>query len=541
MTTHPPTPEQQAILDHVEFTNESLVVDAKAGTGKTDTLIRIKKKLKAGTSFLYLAFNKSIADELKSRVELTFEESLISGISTSHAHGLSAFRKAKMKTRTFGGKLSMILKEVILRNRPYDDPIVRNKRIIKQLASLAKNYGFGLKSTHEVFPTIEEDEGWLKLWDLFDFDSKLIGTGVSPGTLISLARQLLQTSNRDVSTIDFDDMIYLPLLLGLEIPSYDVVFVDEAQDLNHTRRELIFRSINPGGRIIAVGDPNQAIYGFTGAATDSLDLITARAKCKTLTLSICWRCDAAIIREAQKQVPAIQARPNADEGEVHRLEMSDDFFDLPQPGDAILCRLNRPNVFVALRLMALGKRVKIEGRDIGRRLLDICEQADSAAKHLDLPTLRGSILDWYTREEARLVAAEKASQAVLLGDEVEAVLLLVDKAIHDATELGETAYLSHLEAVVSNLFDDDVHKGVHITLSSIHKAKGREFGRVFILGIPDYMPFHLAEADWEIVQEYNLIYVAKTRAEKVLVMVAGVKKYLDENAKKFEKKESLDD
>jgi superfamily I DNA/RNA helicase len=51
--------------------------------------------------------------------------------------------------------------------------------------------------------------------------------------------------------------------------------------------------------------------------------------------------------------------------------------------------------------------------------------------------------------------------------------------------------------------------------------------RVFILGYSDYMPFHLAKALWEKEQEQNLIYVAKTRAERTLVYVNGVQSALD--------------
>jgi DNA helicase-2/ATP-dependent DNA helicase PcrA len=73
-------------------------------------------------------------------------------------------------------------------------------------------------------------------------------------------------------------MIYLPLLLNLPLSTYDNVLIDEAQDINATRRELAFRSIKAGGRIIAVGDPNQAIYGFTGADVASLAKHQRRAQ-----------------------------------------------------------------------------------------------------------------------------------------------------------------------------------------------------------------------------------------------------------------------
>jgi superfamily I DNA/RNA helicase len=58
-----------------------------------------------------------------------------------------------------------------------------------------------------------------------------------------------------------------------------------------------------------------------------------------------------------------------------------------------------------------------------------------------------------------------------------------------------------------------------IRLSTIHRAKGLENDRVFILAY-DELPFqHLEQKDWERVQETNLMYVAVTRAKKELYLV----------------------
>ena len=74
---------------------------------------------------------------------------------------------------------------------------------------------------------------------------------------------------------------------------------------------------------------------------------------------------------------------------------------------------------------------------------------------------------------------------------------------------------------------DDAHKQRCILLSSVHKAKGLEWPRVYLLGRSDYMPFFKAELDWELEQEHNLIYVAITRAKHELIEVTGVRSALD--------------
>lgn len=57
-------------------------------------------------------------------------------------------------------------------------------------------------------------------------------------------------------------------------------------------------------------------------------------------------------------------------------------------------------------------------------------------------------------------------------------------------------------------------------LSTIHKAKGLEAERVFILK-PDLMPHPKAKRGWEIDQENNLRYVAITRSKRELYLVNG--------------------
>jgi DNA helicase II / ATP-dependent DNA helicase PcrA len=69
---------------------------------------------------------------------------------------------------------------------------------------------------------------------------------------------------------------------------------------------------------------------------------------------------------------------------------------------------------------------------------------------------------------------------------------------------------------IARMFADDAPT---LTLSTVHKAKGREWGRVYILGRREHMPSPYARQDWQRVQEDNLIYVAITRAQRELVLV----------------------
>jgi len=378
------TPEQTAIINAAASSSASLLIEARAGTGKTTTLMDLLPSLSSSTAIM--AFNRSIADELKARVAaLPLQTQLGVELGTVHSFGLKAFTKGTgRRPKVSGGKVSFILKDH-LATRPkseqdYWKPVTY---LIKQIVGGAKNSGFGIMSTAESFPDINEDHAWWSLLSHFNWDLELENAGIDPEKAIALARHILNLSNRQLANIDFDDMIYLPLLLSHHIPQFHNVLIDEAQDISPTRREFAFRMMSAGGRIIAVGDEYQAIYGFTGADADSLAAIKRRADAVPLPLTICWRCDDEIISAAQEYVPDIQARPGAAPGQVSEVSLSTlaGVFDgtlpsdktpdealIPREGDAILCRLNKPNVSMALTLIKSGIRARIEGRDIGSKL-----------------------------------------------------------------------------------------------------------------------------------------------------------------------------
>lgn len=518
------TAEQSAIIEAMATTNDNLVIDAKAGSGKTTTLLEGLDTLKGDS--LFMAFNRSIADELRQKAARKFSFEVMSrvAISTVHAHGLKAFNRAGMRAKTLDGKVMFMLKDQLEVTHDRQDDIFRNLGKITRLVSAAKSAGFGLNSIHEQFPSIESMNDWRLLADHYNIEDDIVGE-TTLDEILEISQQLLKRSNQRTNSIDFDDMVYLPLLLNLPIPLYDNVLIDEAQDINATRRELAFRSMKPTGRIIAVGDPNQAIYGFTGADVLSLFNIERRSSSRVLPLTICWRCDAAVIASAQEQVPTIQPRPGAPDGQVISIDFTEDrFLDLPTAGDAILCRVNKPNVAVCLGLLRRGIRAKIEGRDLGKRLEYHVQKANPLYA---TQSLEDTLLELQTYKEAeigKLVARNKAESTIaLLEDEIDAAQLILERALEQVD--GCKSDYQYFTDLLNSLFGDDVSGCV--VLSSVHKAKGREWKRVFILGYEDWMPHPMAKMEWEQGQEQNLIYVAKTRAQQILVLVNGAKSAID--------------
>lgn len=109
---------------------------------------------------------------------------------------------------------------------------------------------------------------------------------------------------RHKGLIDFDDM---PLLAARMVRShawirdalqakFPVLFVDEYQDLGHALHELVLLlCFEAGVRLFAVGDPDQSIYGFTGANPELLQSLITRQGVRNISLRFNYRCGTSII------------------------------------------------------------------------------------------------------------------------------------------------------------------------------------------------------------------------------------------------------
>ena len=292
-------------------------------------------------------------------------------------------------------------------------------------------------------------------------------------------------------------MVWLPIVRRLKPRRYDRVFIDETQDLDPAQIELVLRSVAPKGRITAVGDPRQAIYGFRGADEHAMPKVIERLNAQTLPLSVCYRCARSIVREAQTIVPEIESAPEAVEGSVQRVN-KDEIQDAA-PGDFILSRTNAPLIGLCMGFLAEGRPANIEGRDVGESLTSFVRK--SRAK--DVEALRDYTHAWAHEEYVRLAATDRNERAIqTVGDRRDCIMAIIS----GAKSIDEV--LDRIKELFVDRDDSDM-----IMLSSTHKAKGLERDRVWLLeGTYRWAPG---------IEEDNLYYVAVTRARRTLFLVDG--------------------
>ena len=464
---HPLTPQQEAIIEAVKASNDNLLIEARAGAGKTSTLLEILPHLKGST--LFLAFNRRIADELDAKasfhsgVMVKTINGFCYGVLREHLRLPSRFRIDKDKSKkALTHALSC---------KGVKDKNTKDFYDIVKVVDFAKALGYmpddpkSLISREDFFSQTEE---------ILDKEQE---------ELVIMCLQLSFSALLDGEFIDFNDQVLGAVMLSTTFPFFNNVLVDEAQDLSPLNHRLLERLVGPKQRLIAVGDPHQAIYAFRGAHQSSMKILGEKFSASKLSLTKSFRCPENIILEARKWVPEIEAFLPG--GKVTHLDdWQDNISELFSDGDTILCRYNRPLLSLAIKLFINDKNPNFVGGQFLQRM------------------------QWWIKKHCPggLMGMDAVERANQWCDEVQP-----KTRSSYPTEMRDCLTTLFTKTITSNealsMLRSMVRAKGKINLMTFHKSKGLEWPRVFIL------PGNGREGT----QEENLHYVSVTRAQKELV------------------------
>lgn len=483
--------QQTAIYEWIERGQGSAIVEAVAGSGKTTTAVEAASRVNEFLASSFVAFNKSVADQLTRKLPSHV------GACTLNALGNRAWR-------SFVGTYVPVdtKKNYTLVRQMSEDSNKDFQAGVRKLVSLAKTKGLVPPGTDAVRSLSEDVHGaWTGIIDEYGLD---FGWGDRTDEAVRTARRVLSESiHISGKSIDFDDQLYLPVIFDCDFPQNDFLFVDESQDLNGIQCEMVEASLGPKGRFVGVGDGSQAIYGWRGAGRGIEDL-AERFKCARFPLTVSYRCAKAVVQEAQKYVPHIQAAPDALEGKVETLaEWGAKTF---KPTDVILCRNNAPLVSLAFRLIGWGVPCNVLGRKIGSGLVALIKKL----KPSNLNDLRNKLDSYLSKEWSKEDRDDMSVQ--IASDKVSTVKIFIESAY----AVGGT--IEQLCMRIDKMFANDEPNNT-LTLATIHAAKGLEFPRVFLLDS------HLIGARIKTASdqqaERNIFYVGITRAQKELYYISS--------------------
>lgn len=509
-----PTAQQQAFIDHVAHGSGHSALVARAGCGKTSTILMAVDALRVTqprAEVLVCAFNKAIADEVKGRLRAAgHTDWRLTDASTLHSMGYGLVRFV-FKNPTIDDKKVRRLVEA--RNEPVAKVYARQ---VEELVSLAKQMGFGF------FPdlAVANAQAWHDMADHYDVNG--LDDTQDMEEIVEVAQAIYRASLAQTDVIDYDDMILFPLVKNLRVKfGKDHIFLDEAQDLSRTRQALARKFLRPDGRMHVVGDDRQAIYGFTGADAGALPGLIASLSAKVLPLSVTWRCPRAVVELAQGLVPDIEAAPSAAEGVVSSLSFprhvpegkpdpEAEWLAQLGPTDAVLCRNMLPLVTLAYKMIRAGRPCKVEGRNIGDGLVALAQRW--RVKTID--ALETRLEDYQAREVQKAMAKMNEQKAEEVTDRVGTMMEIIA-----AVRAQGRHQVSDVVAFITDLFADGA-TGVTV-LATYHRSKGREWPRVYLWEHSQRCPSKRARQPWQRLQEDNLAYVAFTRAQVELTFLGG--------------------
>jgi DNA helicase-2/ATP-dependent DNA helicase PcrA len=492
--------EQEAIFDWFKSTPGALVVRARAGTGKTTT-IKTAFTHAPEERMLYAVFNKK--NQLEAQRAIT--DARVE-IKTLHSVGLMFIKQVWENCKPLNTLDNERVTAVVGAQSPRE---VQTQ--VTRLVRFAKNVFVGVPELSAMMELAMDRD-----IECPAFEDELNG-GYTRQVLSSLAiRTLILSLERDAENrISFDDMVWLPVAKGWVRAWYDLVCVDEAQDMNLPQLIMAKGACKPGGRVCVVGDDRQAIYGFRGAASDGMTMMREALGATELSLTTTYRCPKSVVKLAAVLVPDYKAAATAPEGLVEDMDINN-IVSRVLVGDAILSRANAPLMPLCLRLLRKGIPSRIEGRDIGKTLLDIVEKFNAQS----VPQFITKVEKWRDRQISRVKDSKRFEEkAAQINDQADTLVAIAEGA----------SSVREITNRLSALFQDtEEDSKPAVVLSTTHKAKGLEWPRVYLLrdtymskrprtGPPQSEAAKAAQAR----EEANIYYVALTRAKQHLVLAEG--------------------
>ena len=471
MSDYKPTAEQQWIEAAVKAakSGDIVVVRARAGTGKTTTARQIARAL-SGKKILYMAFNKSTQTE----AEKSFPSNVSARTSHSLAWGFGKLYRNRMP-KPMGTAPRVRMSDAARQLGVSDVEIGEHRLAADRVLRIALNAvaRFARSADSEVTAC------HVSLQQGMEREHRALCEVIVP-----VARRAWEDI-KSGSALNVQGEHYIKMWqLSRPTLKYDVIIYDEAQDANGAVAAVI--ESQPHAVVIAIGDDAQAINGWNGAV-DFLSRVKATAD---LPLSQSFRFGQAIADAGNKWLGLLGVPEATMVKGYDRINSVVEHLDDP---DAVLCRTNGGCVAVAIRYLSAGKKVAIVGggqafKELAQAALQL--QSGGRAYHPDLAAFKS----W---EEVEAYAKEDE------GADLRPFVKIIN-------QVGAAEVIRCMESLAGEGYAD-------VTVSTMHKSKGREWKRVQIhTDCPEPEKAGGVYTGTVSREQAMLYYVASTRAIEVL-------------------------
>jgi len=522
------TPEQMAAVTHAGST---CIVVAGPGSGKTRILTErvkylVSENLALPEQIVALTFSNRAADEMRERIgREIIQKGLF--VSTLHSFGLSVIRENAGYFKL--GDDFIIISE--------DEKTEVLKTAVQEKS----------KNRKSVITEISKYKQGME-------------TGISE-EIIDRYRQHLLAEN----AIDMDDLIAMPVeLLSSDesvrmkyVQKIKYLLIDEFQDINAAQYRFI-RLLTCGNEegLFAIGDPDQAIYGFRGSDSRFIDKLKEDyTGIKTFMLSKSFRCPGTVLRAAGQVLDRTQFLSGISDGVKIRVSSSQS-----DAAEADWIASEIENLVGGVRSFSMDSGIS-DGQGKGLGFSDfavLCRASfliDPVIKAMKNHGIPYQIVDnepFYIKEPYISVLAEirriytalkkgetvpnsSLKEMITGGHSVLSVILYMLRQKPDVfDEQKVTAYFGQItgydelfrSVTLRNGTDDYVPEQEAVPVITIHSSKGLEFNTVFIPGCEEgIIPFTLyGNSNADVDEEKRIFYVGITRAKERLYLSRSLKR-----------------
>ena len=482
--TKTPTAEQVRVI---EAPRRPLLVVAGAGSGKTETMSMRVLWLLANhpdltpASILGLTFTRKAAgelgDRLRERIRLLsrelpqmrerLDEDPVTLTYNSFAerivseHGMRIGIDPDFSMLSEAGALDMMTQIVEAWPTDLDDDLSPAGVVgrILHLAGEIAEHGYTVEGARQAL------EG-------FGRELEIVGDSNKAARDLHQANQrriaflgpieAYQKRKREMGLLDFSDQLVLATRIVREVPSvraalreeFRAVLLDEFQDTSVIQMELL-STLFGDHAVTAVGDPNQAIYGWRGASASSLETFLERFQTgapeegQTLTLSTAWRNDVSILEAANRVAEPLREVASYQEGKEQLNAQSPVLVPRPGAGRGVV-EIAYPTAYedALAATVDFVRRVRSRSRKDGsRRSVAVLSRRrkdfpliDAALREAGIPTEivgLGGLLDQTAVQDVR--AALELGYDVAASPWLARLLAGIDLGAADLMALGDWA------------------------------------------------------------------------------------------------------
>lgn len=368
-------------------------------------------------------------------------------------------------------------------------------------------------------------------------------------------KSLYKDENIPDDMLEFDDLIKYTVKLFEDYPEiaelyrekFQYISVDEYQDIDENQYKLIRQLAPSDGNLCAIGDPNQAIYGFRGGSSKFFNNFSEDYQnVQIINLKNNYRSTKSIVNASNQIIdtcnivsqnnssyekitihtaPTDKAEAEFVVSTIENLIGGHSFFSIDSArsdGDknnlsfsdfAILYRTSaqlKPLIEALQRsgmpFVKLSDDLLCDKKTIKNLLKNLTDDMPVSEQLENLPEDLKSEIEDYVLKYLKSMAAQYPTRI---------------EFIHEVSLLKE-----------SDTLDERADR---ISLMTLHASKGLEFNCVFIVGLENgIMPLYRAEIPEQIEEERRLLYVGMTRAKQRLFLSRAIKRTL------FGKQENLE-